>query len=67
MQLLSHFFPLPGGIGRRTRKKKAKLMGWDDKSLTECQREKKTTINNTDKRHIQHIMFSPPDAQLLPE
>jgi len=42
-------------------------VGWDENSLTEWQREKKTTINNTDKKHIRHAVFSPPDAQLAPE
>jgi len=36
-------------MGRRIRRKKAKLMGWDENSLTEWQREKKTTTNNMDK------------------
>jgi len=45
-QLFSHSFPLPGGMGRRISSKKAKLVGWDENSLTEWQREKKTTINN---------------------
>jgi len=53
--------------GRRIRRKKAKLVGWDESSLTEWQREKKTTINNTDKKHIQHAAFSLLDAQLPPE
>jgi len=61
---LSHSFPLPGGIGRRSRRKKAKLVGCDENSLTEWQRKKKTTINNTDKKHIQLAVFSPPNAQL---
>jgi len=42
-------------------------MGWDENSLTEWQREKTVTINNTDKKNIQHAVFSPPDAQLAPE
>ena len=42
-------------------------MGWDENSLTKWKREKKTAINNTDKKHIQHAMVSPPDAQLAPE
>jgi len=39
---------------------------WDRKriSLTEQQREKKTTINNPDKKQIQRAVFSPPNAQL---
>jgi len=65
--LLSHSFPLPSGMGGRIRRKKAKLVGWDENSLTERQREKKTTINNTDKKHLQHAMFSPSNAQLTPE
>jgi len=66
-QLLAHSFPLPGGIGRRIRRKKAKLVGCDENSLTKWQREKKTTINNTDKKHIQHAAFSPPYAKLAPQ
>jgi len=46
-------------MGRRIRRKKAKLMGWDENSLTEWQREKKTTTNNSDKKHTQHAVFSP--------
>jgi len=49
------------------RGKRQKLVGWDEHSLTEWQREKKTTINNTDKKHIQHAALPPPDAQLAPE
>jgi len=66
-QLLSHSFPLPGGVGKRTRREKAKLMGWDDNSLTEWQREKKIATNNTDKKHIEHATLSPPNAPLAPE
>jgi len=47
--------------------KKAKFIGWEQNSLTEWQRAKKTTINNTDKKHTQHAVFSPPDAHLAPE
>jgi len=32
------------------KEKKQKLMGWDENSLTEWQREKKTTTNNTEKK-----------------
>jgi len=39
---------LPGGE-ENPKEKKQKLMGWDENSLTEQQREKKTTINNSDK------------------
>ena len=42
-------------------------MGWGKNSLAEWQREKKTPMNNTDTKHIQHAVFSPPDAQLAPE
>jgi len=42
-------------------------VGWGENSLTEWQREKKTTINNTDKKHIQRAAFSSPDAQLASE
>jgi len=55
------------GWGGESEGKKAKLMGRDEHSLIEWQREKTITINNTDKRNIQHAMFSPPDAQLAPE
>jgi len=60
---VSHSFLLPSGMGRRIRRKKAKLVGWDENSLTEWQREKKTTINNTDKsiynmQCSHHLMFS---------
>jgi len=43
MQLLSHSFPLHGGMGKRIRRKETgkNLMGWDANSLTEWQREKK--------------------------
>jgi len=41
---------------------KAKLVGWDESSLTEWQRQNKTTINNTDKKNMQYTMFSPLDA-----
>jgi len=42
-------------------------VGWDENNLTEWQRKKKTTINNTDKKNIQHAAFLPPDAQLALE
>jgi len=42
-------------------------VGWDENSLTKWQREKKKTINNNDKKHIQHAMFLSPDAQFVPE
>jgi len=40
------------GWGGESEGKRRKLVGWDENSLTEWQREKKTTINNTDKKHI---------------
>jgi len=40
-------------------------MRCDKNSLTEQQREKTTTI--TDKKNIQHTMFSLPNAQLPPD
>jgi len=55
------------GWGGESEGKRQKLMGWDEASLTEWQREEKATINNTDKKHVQHAMFSPPNAQLAPE
>jgi len=55
------------GWGGESEGKRQKLMGWDENSLTEQQREKKTTINNTDKKHIQHAMFLLPNTQLAPE
>jgi len=41
---------------KNQKEKRQNLMGWDENSLTEWQREKKTTINNTDKKHIQHAV-----------
>jgi len=67
MQLLSHSFSLPGGTEENQKEKRQKLMGWDENSLAEWQREKKTIINNSDNKRIQHAMFSPPNAQLAPE
>jgi len=55
------------GWGGASEGKRQKLVGWDENSFTEWQREKKTTISNTHKKHIQHAMFSPPDAQLASE
>jgi len=55
------------GWGGESEGKRQKLVGWDENSLTEWQREKKTAINNTDKKHVQHTVFSPPNAQLAPE
>jgi len=40
--------PPPQWDGEENQKEKAKLVGWDENSLTECQREKKITIKNTD-------------------
>jgi len=65
MRLLSQSFPLPNGMGRRIRRKKGKNPRAGTRTV--WQREKKTTINNTDKKHIQHTVFSLPDAQLAPE
>jgi len=59
--------PSPVGWGGASEGKRQKLVGWDENSFTEWQREKKTTISNTHKKHIQHAMFSPPDAQLASE
>jgi len=58
--------PSPVGWGGQSAGIRQKLMGWDENSLTEWQREK-TTINNTDKKDIQHAVFLPADAQLAPE
>jgi len=58
--------PSQVGWGGESEGKKAKTH-WEENSLTEWQREKKTTINNTDKKQIQHAVLSPPDAQLAPE
>jgi len=55
------------GWGGESEGKKAKPMSWDENSTTESQREKKITISNTDKKNIQHMLFSLPDAQLAPE
>ena len=46
------------------KEKRQKLVGWDENNLTQWQREKKT-INSTDKKHIQHTVFSPPMLSLL--
>ena len=55
--------PSPPWDGEENQKeKRQKLVGWDENNLTEWQREKKTTINNTGKKHIQHAVFSPPNA-----
>jgi len=60
--------PPPQWDGEENQKEKMqKLIGWDENSLTEWQREKKTTINTTDKKHIQLAVFSPPNAHLAPE
>jgi len=60
--------PPPRWDGEGNQKEKSqKLVGWDENILTEWQREKKTATNNTDKKHIQHAMFSSPNAQLAPE
>jgi len=53
--------------GGESEGKRQKLICWDENSLTEWQREKKTTINNTDKKKVTHAVFSPPNAQLAPE
>jgi len=58
--------PPPWWYGEENQKEKGKTHGLDENSLTEWQREKKTTINNTDKKHIQHAAFLPPNAQLAP-
>jgi len=39
--LLSHPPPTPNGMGRRIRRKRQKLVGWDKHSLTGQQRAKK--------------------------
>jgi len=58
----------PWWDGEENEKEKGKHPGgWNENSFTEWQRQKKTTINNTDKKHIQHTVFSPSDAQLVPE
>jgi len=61
--LLSH----PHWHGEESRKEKAKLMDCDKNSVTEWQREKKNNNANTDKKNIQHVMFSLPNAQLPPD
>jgi len=55
--------PSPVGWGGESERKKAKLVGWDENSLTEWQREKETIINKTDKsiyntQHSYHQMLS---------
>ena len=64
---LSLITPPPWDGEESQKEKRQKLVGWDENSLTEWQREEKSTINNTDKNHVQHAVFSPPDAQLAPE
>jgi len=60
--------PPPQWDGEENQKEKGKkLMTWDESSLTAWQREKKTAINNTDPKHLQCAVFSPPHAQLAPE
>jgi len=59
--------PSPVGWGRESKGKMQKLLGCYENSLREWQREKKTTINNTDIKHIEHAVFSPPDIHLAPE
>jgi len=59
--------PPPQWDGAENQKERRKLMGWDGNGFTEWQREMKTTINNTEKKQIQHVVFSPPDAQLAPK
>jgi len=56
-----------GWGGESEGKKAKKHMVWDEKSLTEWQREKKTASNNTDKKHLRHAVFSPPIAHLASE
>jgi len=53
----------PVGWGGASEGKKAKLVGWEKNSLTKWQREKKTTINSTDKSTCNmqcshHLMLS---------
>jgi len=57
--------PSPVGCGGESEGKRQKFVGWNENSLTEWQREKKTAVNNTNKKHIQHVVFSPPNTQLL--
>jgi len=57
--------PPPLWVGEENQK--VKLIDWGKNRLTEQQREKKSNNNNTDKKNIQHLIFSPPDAQLAPE
>ena len=64
---LSLITPPPWDGEESQKEKRQKLVGWDENSLTEWQREKKTTINNTDKKNIHRAMFSLPYAQLAPE
>jgi len=41
--------PSPWDEDENQKEKRQKLLVWDEDSLTEWQREKKTAINNTDK------------------
>jgi len=40
------------------KEKRQKLVGWDENGITEWQREKKTTTNNTEKNPIYHMQCS---------
>ena len=58
--------PPPQRDREQNQKEKAKLVDWDENNLREWQGEKTITIN-TDKKNIQHAMFSPPNAWFAPE
>jgi len=55
------------GWGGESEGKRQKLVGWDENSLIERQKEKKTTITKIAKKLIQHTVFSPSNAVLAPE
>jgi len=55
--------PLPTVMGRRTRRKIQKFVGWDENNLTEWHRVKD---NNNDKKNIQRAMFSPLSTYIAP-
>jgi len=48
-------------------KEKAKLTGCDKKQFNRTAKGEEINNNNTDKKNIQHAMFSQPNAQLAPE
>jgi len=52
-------------MGRRIRRKRQKLMGWD-KQFNRIAKEEENNSKNTFKKNIQSAIFSPPNAHLVP-